>query len=86
MELDAFVAILIGIYQMWDNLKEIIETREVRVSKKTATLSLIAGLLWLFYHYRTGMNITAAITILGLVVNLYILHVIYLKERTDKKI
>lgn len=86
MELDAFVAILIGIYQMWDNLKEIIETREVRVGKKTATLSLLAGLLWLSYHYRTGMNNTVTITILGLIVNLYILHVIYLKERKDKKI
>lgn len=86
MELDTFVAILIGIYQMWDNLKEIIETREVLVSKKTALLSLLAGLLWLSYHYRTGMNTTATITILGLIVNLYILHVIYLKERKDKKI
>jgi hypothetical protein len=86
MELDAFVAILIGIYQMWDNLKEVIETKKVRIDKKTATLSLIAGLLWLSYHYRTGMNNTVVITILGLIVNLYILHVIYLKEKKDKKI
>lgn len=86
MELDAFVAILIGIYQMWDNLKEVIETKKVRIDKKTATLSLIAGLLWLSYEYRKGMNSTIVITILGLIVNLYILHVIYLKERTDKKI
>ena len=86
MELDAFVAILIGIYQMWDNLKEVIETKKVRIDKKTATLSLIAGLLWLSYHYRTGMNNTVVITILGLIVNLYILHVIYLKENKDKKI
>lgn len=86
MELDAFVAILIGIYQMWDNLKEVIETKKVRIDKKTATLSLVAGLLWLSYHYRTGMNNTVVITILGLIVNLYILHVIYLKEKKDKKI
>lgn len=86
MELDAFVAILIGIYQMWDNLKEVIETKKVRIDKKTATLSLIAGLLWFSYHYRTGMNNTVVITILGLIVNLYILHVIYLKEKKDKKI
>jgi len=86
MELDAFVAILIGIYQMWDNLKEVIETKKVRIDKKTVTLSLIAGLLWLSYEYRKGMNSTIVITILGLIVNLYILHVIYLKEKKDKKI
>ena len=86
MELDAFVAILIGIYQMWDNLKEVIETKKVRIDKKTVTLSLIAGLLWLSYEYRKGMNSTIVITILGLIVNLYILHVINLKEKKDKKI
>ncbi len=86
MELDAFIALLIGIYQIWDNLVEIIETKKVRVTKQYATLSLLAGLLWLSYQYRTGMNSTTIVTILGLIVNLYMLHVIYLKEKERKKV
>ncbi len=86
MELDAFIALLIGIYQIWDNLVEIIETKKVRVTKQYATLSLLAGLLWLSYQYRTGMNSTTVVTILGLIVNLYMLHVIYLKEKEHKKV
>ena len=86
MELDAFAAILIGIYQVWDNLAEVIETKEVRVTKQYAIMSLIAGLLWLSYQYRTGMNSTTVITVMGLIVNLYMLHVIYLKEKKDKKV
>jgi len=86
MELDAFIALLIGIYQIWDNLVEIIETKKVRVTKQYATLSLLAGLLWLSYQYRTGMNSTTVVTILGLIVNLYMLHVIYLKEKERKKV
>jgi len=49
-------------------------------------MSLIAGLLWLSYQYRTGMNSTTVITVMGLIVNLYMLHVIYLKEKKDKKV
>ena len=81
MELDAFAAILIGIYQVWDNLAEVIETKEVRVTKQYATLSLIAGLLWLSHQYRTGMNSTAVITVLGLIANLYMLYLINSKEK-----
>jgi hypothetical protein len=47
LQLDAFAAILIGIYQVWDNLAEVIETKEVCVTKQYATRSLIAGLLCL---------------------------------------
>jgi len=86
MELDASVALLIGIYQVWDNLAEVIETKKVRVTKQYAIMSLIAGLLWLSYQYRTGMNSTTVITVMGLIVNLYMLHVIYLKEKKDKKV
>jgi|TARA_R110000796_G_scaffold42364_8_gene104788 hypothetical protein len=81
MELDAFAAILIGIYQVWDNLAEVIETKEVRVTKQYAILSLIAGLLWLSHQYRTGMNSTAVITVLGLIANLYMLYLINSKEK-----
>ena len=83
MELDAFAAILIGIYQVWDTLADVIETKEVRVTKQYATLSLIAGLLWLSYQYRTGMNSTAVIIVLGLIANLYILHIINSKEKKE---
>lgn len=81
MELDAFAAILIGIYQVWDNLVEVIETKEVRVTKQYAILSLIAGLLWFSHQYRTGMNSTAVITVLGLIANLYMLYLINSKEK-----
>lgn len=83
MELDAFAAILIGIYQVWDNLAEVIETKEVRVTKQYATLSLIAGLLWLSYQHRTGKKNMMVITVLGLIVNLYMLHIINSKEKKE---
>ena len=83
LQLDAFAAILLGIYQVWDNLAEVIETKEVRVTKQYATLSLIAGLLWLSYQYRAGMNSTAVIIVLGLIANVYMLQIINSKEKKE---
>lgn len=86
MELDASIAIVIGIYQLMESLFEVIRTKKVNATMQYVVLSLLAGFLWLSYQYRTGMNATAWITILGLIVNLYMLRVIYLKDKEDKKI
>mgnify|MGYP004023361015 CR=1 FL=1 len=85
-DMDAALAMSIGVYQMYDNLSNIIKTDDVPMSKQYITLSIIASSLWLIHQYRTGMNFTSIYTILALILNLYILHVIYLKERKDKKI
>ena len=84
--MDAALAMGIGVYQMYDNLSNIIKTDDVPMSKQYITLSIMASSLWLIHQYRTGMNFTSIYTILALRLNLYILHVIYLKERKDKKI
>jgi len=45
-------------------------------------LSILASMLWLSYQYRKGANFSAVYTGLGLLLNLYLLH---LKGRDDKK-
>ena len=52
-------------------------------------LDALAAILIGIYQIWTnlsGMNSTSVITILGLIVNVYIIHVIILKEKKDKKV
>ena len=84
--MDAAMAMSIGVYQMYDDLSTIVKTNNVQMSKQYITLSIMASTLWLIHQYRTGMNFTSIYTIMALTLNLYILHVIYLKERKDKNI
>jgi lipid-A-disaccharide synthase-like uncharacterized protein len=86
MELDAFVAILIGVYQLLENLLEIMKSGKVNATAQYVLLSILAGLLWLSHQYRTGANVTTWVTVLSILVNLYMLRVIYLKEKKDKKV
>lgn len=79
MDVDAAVAVSIGLYQMYDEFKNS-DTR--RSTKKYIYLSITASLLWLSYQYRKGANLSVVYTGLGLLLNLYILN---LKEKDDKK-
>jgi lipid-A-disaccharide synthase-like uncharacterized protein len=79
MDVDAAVAVSIGLYQMYDHAI----TGEVKsISKKYIYLSILASILWLSYQYRKGANFSAVYTGLGLLLNLYLLH---LKGNGDKK-
>jgi uncharacterized membrane protein YbaN (DUF454 family) len=78
----AAVAFGIGFIQMYqDYTKSDTLTTE---AKNSVLLGLLASCLWLIYQSRKyGMNFTVAYTTLGLVLQLYILNKILLKE-TEK--
>lgn len=79
MDIDATVAVSIGLYQMYDHAM----SGEVKsISKKYIYLSILASVLWLSYQYRKGANLSAVYTGLGLLLNLYLL---YLKKGDDIK-
>jgi hypothetical protein len=70
----------IGFYQMYSELKKSGEIDES--SKNKVVLSLIASCLWLIYQSRKyGLNASTVYTSSGLLVQLYILNKILLKER-----
>jgi lipid-A-disaccharide synthase-like uncharacterized protein len=79
MDLDAAAAVSIGLYQMYDHA---ISGEVTSISKKYIYLSILASILWLSYQYRKGANFSAVYTGLGLLLNLYLLH---LKGKNDKK-
>lgn len=83
----AAFAFAIGFIQMYQDFMRSDEMDEK--SKNTVLLSLVASILWLIYQSkRYGMNFTVAYTTLGLLLQLYILNKILVKENEkvqDKK-
>jgi hypothetical protein len=84
----AAVAFGIGFIQMY---QDYIRSEEMdEKSKNAVLLSLLASCLWLIYQSRKyGMNFTVAYTTLGLVLQLYLLNKILVKENEkiqDKKL
>ena len=69
----------IGFVQMYQDYIRSDEMDEK--SKNAILLSLLASCLWLIYQSRQyGMNFTVAYTTLGLVLQLYLLNKILVKE------
>ena len=69
----------IGFIQMYQDYTRSDEMDEK--SKNAVLLSLLASCLWLIYQSRQyGMNFTVAYTGLGLLLQLYILNKILIKE------
>ena len=69
----------IGFIQMYQDYMRSDEMDEK--SKNAVLLSLIASCLWLIYQSKQyGMNFTVAYTTLGLLLQLYILNKILIKE------
>jgi hypothetical protein len=84
----AAVAFGIGFIQMY---QDYIRSEEMdEKSKNAILLSLLASSLWLIYQSREyGMNFTVAYTTLGLLLQLYLLNKILIKENEkiqDKKL
>ena len=78
----ATVAFGIGFIQMYQDYMRSDEMDEK--SKNAVLLSLLASSLWLIYQSRKyGMNFTVAYTGVGLLLQLYLLNKILVKE--DKK-
>ena len=80
----AAVAFGIGFIQMYqDYMKSDALTPE---AKGSVLLSLIASSLWLIYQSRKyGMNFTVAYTSVGLILQLYILNKILVKENEKEQ-
>ena len=75
----AAIAFGIGFVQMYQDYVRSDEMDEK--SKNAVLLSLLARCLWLIYQSRKyGMNFTVAYTTLGLVLQLYLLNKILVKE------
>lgn len=79
----AAIAFGIGFIQMHQDFKKSEEVDEK--SKNAVMLSVLASCLWLVYQSRKyGMNFTVAYTGIGLVLQLYILNKILVKENVRK--
>jgi hypothetical protein len=74
------IAFGIGFVQMYNQVQT---SDELDVGAKNMLLmSTLTSVLWLTYQYRKfGMNITTLYTSAGLIVQLYVLNKILLKEK-----
>lgn len=77
------IAFGIGFVQMYNQVHT---SDELDIGAKNMLLmSTLTSVLWLTYQYRKfGMNITTLYTSAGLIVQLYVLNKILLKEREPK--
>jgi hypothetical protein len=87
MDIDNTIAGLafgIGFIQMYQDLKKSEKVDET--SKNAILLSLVGSCLWLIYQSRKyGVNFTVAYTTLGIVIQLYVLNKILVKEMKEVK-
>lgn len=76
----ASIAFGIGFVLMY---KDVEQSDKIDVERKNVILlGLISSLLWLVYQYRRyGVNMTTLYTSSGIVVQLYVLNKILLKEK-----
>ena len=74
------IAFGIGFVQMYNQVQT---SDELDVSAKNMlVMSTLTSVLWLVYQYRKfGLNITTLYTSAGLIVQLYVLNAILLKEK-----
>ena len=79
----ASIAFGIGFVLMY---KDIEQSDKIEVERKNIILlGLISSLLWLVYQYRRyGVNMTTLYTSSGIIVQLYVLNKILLKEKDSK--
>ena len=77
------IAFGIGFVQMYNQVQT---SDELDVGAKNMLLmSTLTSVLWLTYQYRKfGLNITTLYTSAGLIVQLYVLNKILLKEKVRK--
>lgn len=76
----ASTAFGLGFVQMYEQVRSI---KDIDVNlKNTVILSIITSILWFTYQYRKyGLNMTTMYTSVGLIVQVYVLNAILLKEK-----
>ena len=79
----ASIAFGIGFVLMY---KDVEQSDKIDVDRKNVILmGLISSLLWFVHQYRRyGLNMTTVYTSTGIIVQLYILNKILLKEKDSK--
>tara|TARA_B110000238_G_scaffold171922_1_gene190101 strand:- start:200 stop:463 length:264 start_codon:yes stop_codon:yes gene_type:complete len=86
MELNDIIASIafgLGFVLMYKDLKNS-DTVDVE-QKNVILLGLVSSLLWFVHQYRRyGINMTTVYTSVGMIVQLYVLNKILLKERDPK--
>lgn len=79
----ASIAFGLGFVLMYKDLENS-DTVDVK-QKNIVLLGLVSSILWLVYQYRRyGINMTTMYTSTGLIVQLYVLNKILLKEKDTK--
>jgi voltage-gated potassium channel Kch len=79
-QLIATTAFGLGFVQM---IEEVRTVKDININlKNTIILGTITNILWIVYQYRTqGQSLTVLYMLIGLVIQLYILRSIILKEK-----
>ena len=79
-QLIATTAFGLGFFRM---VEEVRTVKDIDVNlKNTIILGTITNILWIIYQYRTqGQSLTVLYMLIGLVIQLYILRSIILKEK-----
>jgi hypothetical protein len=82
-EVISTIAMGLGAIQLYDQVQRI---DEIDVNAKNAILlGILTSILWFIYQYRKyGLNATTLYTSAGLIVQLYVLNKILLKEKIRK--
>jgi hypothetical protein len=77
------VAMSLGLVQLYEQVRSV---EEIDIDmKNTIIIGTITSLLWLIYQFRKyGLNATTLYTSAGLIVQLYVLNKILLKEKIRK--
>ena len=75
----ANIAMGIGVYQLYDQVKNV-EKMDTHM-KNSIILGIVGSSLWFLYQFnKYGMNMATMYTTMGLIVQVYILNAILLKE------
>lgn len=76
----AAAAFVLGFVQLY---QQGMTAKDIDVSMKyTIILSLVTSILWFVYQYKqNGINMTSFYTLSGLIIQLYLLNIILLKEK-----
>ena len=77
------VAMGLGLIELYSQVRSV---EEIDINKKNAILlGILTSCLWFVYQYRKyGLNMTTMYTTAGLIVQLYVLNKILLKEKDTK--
>lgn len=79
-EIISSIAFGIGFVQLYNQVESSEKMGED--AKNVILLGVISSLLWMIYQYRKfGLNISTVYTSIGLIVNLYVLNKVLVKEK-----